>query len=105
LSLAVSFHYIYFPRTAHCLFQTLIILLVPWLIWIVARVSPRRPGMHPRPVHVGFTVDKVTLGLVSEYFNFPLPVSFQYHSTNALLPYFIIYYRRYITLTIDSGVK
>jgi hypothetical protein len=35
-------------------------------------LPPRRPGFDPRSDHVGFVVDKVTLGQVfSEYFGFP----------------------------------
>jgi hypothetical protein len=37
---------------------------VPWLRRSVASLSPRRPGFHPGPVHVGFMVDKVALGPV-----------------------------------------
>jgi hypothetical protein len=43
---------------------------VPWL-------GPRRPGFDPGSVHVGFVVDKVTLGQVfPEYFGFLLSISF-----------------------------
>jgi hypothetical protein len=31
---------------------------VPWLKWLVASLSPRRPGFDPGSVHVGFVVDK-----------------------------------------------
>ena len=34
-------------------------LAVPWLRRLVAGLPPRRPGFDPRPVHVGFVVDKV----------------------------------------------
>jgi hypothetical protein len=37
---------------------------VPWLRWLVAGLSPRRPGFDPGSVHVGFVVDKVALGQV-----------------------------------------
>jgi hypothetical protein len=38
---------------------------------------PRRPGFEPRSGHVGYMVDKVTLGQVfSEYFGFPCQFSF-----------------------------
>jgi len=37
-------------------------LSVLWLRWIVAGLSPRRPGFAPGPHHVGFLVDKVALG-------------------------------------------
>ena len=37
---------------------------VPWRMWLVDGLSPWRPRFDPRPVHVGFVVDKVTLGQV-----------------------------------------
>jgi hypothetical protein len=39
-------------------------LVVPWLRRFVAGFSPRRAGFDPGSVHVGFVVDKVTLGQV-----------------------------------------
>jgi hypothetical protein len=38
---------------------------VPWLRRLAAGLPPRRPGFDPGSVHVGFVVDKVTLGQVS----------------------------------------
>jgi hypothetical protein len=32
---------------------------LPWFKWLVAGLSPRRPGFDLRSVHVGFVVDKV----------------------------------------------
>jgi hypothetical protein len=44
---------------------------------LVAGFPPRRPRFHPRSGHVGFVVDKVTLGLVfPEYFGFSYQFSF-----------------------------
>jgi hypothetical protein len=37
---------------------------VPWLRWLVAGLSPRRTGFTSGSIHVGFVVDKVTLGQV-----------------------------------------
>jgi hypothetical protein len=37
---------------------------VPWLRRLIAGFSQRRPGFDPRLVHVGFVVEKVTLGQV-----------------------------------------
>jgi hypothetical protein len=34
---------------------------VPWLRWLVADLSPRRPGFAPGSVYVRFVVDKVAL--------------------------------------------
>jgi hypothetical protein len=34
---------------------------VPWLRWLAAGLSPRRPGLDPRPVNVGFVLNKVIL--------------------------------------------
>jgi hypothetical protein len=31
---------------------------LPWFSWLVAGLSPRRPGFAPGSVHVGFVVDK-----------------------------------------------
>jgi hypothetical protein len=36
-------------------------MTVPWLMRLVAGLSPRWPGFDPGSVHVGFVVDKVTL--------------------------------------------
>jgi hypothetical protein len=36
-------------------------LAVPWIRWLVAGLSPRRPGFAPRSINVGFVVDKVAL--------------------------------------------
>ena len=33
-----------------------------WFRWLVAGLSPRRIRFDPRPVHVGFMVNKVVLG-------------------------------------------
>jgi hypothetical protein len=45
---------------------------VPLLKGLVPGILPRRPGFDPRSGHVGFVVDKVTLGQVfSEYVGFP----------------------------------
>jgi hypothetical protein len=41
-----------------------LIRAVPWLRRLFAGLSPRRPGFRPGSVHVGFVVDKVTLGQV-----------------------------------------
>jgi hypothetical protein len=56
---------------------------VPRLRRLVADLPPRRPGFDPGSVHVGFVVDKVTLGQV-----FPPSASVfscQFHSTGVLL--------------------
>jgi len=37
---------------------------VTWLIWLVDGLLPWRPGFDPKPIHVGFLEDKVTLGQV-----------------------------------------
>jgi hypothetical protein len=36
-------------------------MAVPWLRWLVAGFSPRRPELAPSSVHVGFVVNKVAL--------------------------------------------
>jgi hypothetical protein len=57
---------------------------VPWLRWLVAGLSPRRPGFEPGSIHVGFVVDKVALGQVfSEVFGFTLSISFHRRSQNS----------------------
>jgi hypothetical protein len=44
---------------------------------LVAGFPPRRPGIEPGSVHVGFVVDKVALGQVfSKYFGFPCQFAF-----------------------------
>jgi hypothetical protein len=49
----------------------------PWLRGLAAGLSPRRAGFALGSVHVGFMVEKVILGQIfSEFFGFPLSVSF-----------------------------
>jgi hypothetical protein len=56
---------------------TSIVVVVPLIMRLVAVLLPRRPGFEPRSGHVGFVVDKVTLGHVfSEYFGFPCQFAF-----------------------------
>ena len=43
--------------------------------------SPWIHKLDPRPIHVGFMVDKLALGQVSQYFGFPLSVIFQLSPT------------------------
>jgi hypothetical protein len=46
-----------------------------------AGLSPQTPMFNPRPICLAFLVDKVALGQdFSEYFGFPLSVSFYQHS-------------------------
>ena len=40
-------------------------MVVPWLRWLVAALSPRRPGFDSKSVRVNFVVDKVAVGQVS----------------------------------------
>jgi len=35
---------------------------MPWLSWLVAGLSPQWFELNPRPDHVGFVEDGVTLG-------------------------------------------
>jgi hypothetical protein len=51
-------------------------MAVSWLSRLAAGLPPRRPGFDPVSVHVGFVLDKVTLGQV-----FPC----QFHSNGAPL--------------------
>jgi hypothetical protein len=39
-------------------------MAMPWLWWSVASLSPWKPVFSPRPVYVGFVMDKVALGQV-----------------------------------------
>jgi hypothetical protein len=57
-------------------------MAVPRLTWLVAGLSPWRPGFMPQSVHVGFVVDEVTLGQVSlpKFFGFPLSISLELHT-------------------------
>jgi hypothetical protein len=57
------------------------ILAVPWLRQLVNSFLVWRPGFNPRPVHVGFVVDKVAMRQV---FSPLLPIfPCHYYSTNA----------------------
>ena len=47
----------------HCFYT--ILRAVPWLRWLVAGLSLRRPGFDARPVQFRFVVHKVTLGRVN----------------------------------------
>jgi hypothetical protein len=53
---------------------------VRWLRRLIAGLSSRRPGLIPRPVHVGFVVDTVALGQVFSPGTSVFPS--QYYSTN-----------------------
>jgi len=45
--------------------------LIPSLSWLYYRLLPRSCWFNPRPIHVGFVVDKVTLvQVVLKYFTF-----------------------------------
>jgi hypothetical protein len=49
-------------RGAYCLHhQAVRVRAVPWLRWLVAGLSPRRPGFALGSIHVGFVADKVAL--------------------------------------------
>jgi hypothetical protein len=39
-------------------------LAMPWLRSLVVGPSPRRPGLAPGSIHVGFVVDKVAVGQI-----------------------------------------
>jgi hypothetical protein len=56
---------------------------VPWLRRLAAGLPTRRPGLDPGSVHVGFVVDKVTLGQVFPPSSSVFPC--QFHSTGAPL--------------------
>jgi hypothetical protein len=57
---------------------------VPWFRSLVAGLSPRRPGFAPWSINVGFVVDKVDwYRFLSEFFGFPLSVSFHRRSPNS----------------------
>ena len=59
-------------------------MAVPWLRRLVTGLSQRRLGFDPRPVRVGFVVEKVAQGRVflRVFRVFP----YQYHSTNSPYP-------------------
>jgi hypothetical protein len=69
---------------------------------VVADLSPLRPGLHTRPVHVGFVVGKVAQ---MQVFLRALPFS----SVSVILPVFhknsFIYHGRYMNLAIRNVVK
>jgi hypothetical protein len=66
------------------------ILVMPWLRWLVAGLSLRRPRFVPGTVHVGFVVDRVAVGQVFLWVSVLPSVSFHCGS-----PY------RYITCSAD----
>jgi hypothetical protein len=68
---------------------------VPWFRRLVAGLSPRRSGFAPRSIHVGFVVDKVTLGRVFSPSSSIFPC--QYHSTVALQTHIIWGMRNMLT--------
>jgi len=35
---------------------------VPWLKWLVAGLSPHRPGLYPMPIYVRLLVNELALG-------------------------------------------
>jgi hypothetical protein len=59
-------------------FRIILFKAVPHLRRLVSGILPRRPGFTPRPIHVGFVVDKVALGQVFlQVLRFPTSVSFK----------------------------
>jgi hypothetical protein len=54
-----------------------------WLSRLISGLSLRTPGLSFRPIHVGFEVDKVALGL-----QFPLATSFHQYLVLILSPRF-----------------
>jgi hypothetical protein len=55
------------------------------LRWAVAGLSPRRPGLDPKP-HVGFVVDEVALeNVLSQYFGFLFSLFFGHCSILILI--------------------
>lgn len=90
LFLYVAFIYLYF---------LLCVLIVNHsVMYLVTSHSPQRPGFYPRPVQVGYVVDKVELGQMFLYIHWFYPAS--YHSTNS-----INFHQRHIILSTASNVK
>jgi hypothetical protein len=57
---------------------------VPWLKWLVAGLSPQRPGFAPGSIHVGFAVEKWCWDkFFSESFCFTLSISFHRRYPNS----------------------
>jgi hypothetical protein len=76
--------------------------VVLWLRRLVVGLSPRRHGFNARPLHVGFMVDKVTLGVVSVPV---LPFSFVTIILPMLHTHLFVGHQRYIILAVDIVVK
>lgn len=49
------------PQKVYTNYFNIILQARPSLRWLVACVSPRRPGFNRRSIHLGFAVDKVAL--------------------------------------------
>ena len=75
---------------------------MPWLKLSVARLSQRRFGLNPRPVHVGFVVDKLALGQ-----GYVRVIRFSPVSSIPLVhdSHSFVYKRRYTISAADSVVK
>jgi hypothetical protein len=70
--------------------------------WLGANLSPRRPKLCPRPVHVGFVVGKVAL----EYFLLRVLQIFPVSMIPPMLTtHSFIYHRLYVILATDSVLK
>jgi hypothetical protein len=68
---------LYSPPISSSIYKLLQCNVVPWVRRLVASLSLRRPGLAPGSVHVGFEVKKVHWDrCFSEFFGFPLSVSF-----------------------------
>jgi hypothetical protein len=79
---------------------------VPWLRRLVVGLQPRRPGFDPGSVHVGFVMDKVTLGQVfPQYFGFPLSVSFQRCSITSKNEKTLIVFITGCTISLKAAVR
>jgi hypothetical protein len=70
---------------------------VLWFRSLFAGLSPRRPGFAPGSIHVGFAVDKVTLGQVFYPSSSLFPCQYIHHSTVALQTHIIWGMRNMLT--------
>ena len=81
---------------------------IPLPLWLVPRthvvigLSPQRTGFNPRPLYVGFVLNRV---IVEQVLLRELQVCDVSNIPSTLHNHTLIYHQRYVILVIDSAVK
>jgi hypothetical protein len=84
--LSVVYHYSHQEFSACFIYIHHIYRAAPWLRWLVGGLSPQSPGFNPRPVCVGFLMDRLTLVQVLQVsFSPSAPYSFVHQQSSYVI--------------------